>query len=309
MTISLQYQAETLTWGQFIARTPRFSIALDGYVSGGPRFDPLTPRASFNHHDQVNRLATRATCGQVLMALRQGLFSCFRNEQGPQAVVYVNDCDEDVCTSWALLKHHYLAEGAVNPLLNRLVAMEDALDSTAGAYPFPKDMPALRELAWVFEPYRQFRASGRLQFQVPQEFRSVISDVEHRILQHIAGRGHEVPLDTRYDVLGGGPRWSLVREVGAQARTGMFSDGIKVFVTARELASGKMAYIIGKMDHFNPLDLVRLTKTLNETEHCLANDQWGGGDMIIGSPRNAGSGIAIEQLTQLMNQAMARCLT
>jgi len=305
MSILLYVQMETLTWGQFVARAPRFSIALDGYVSGGPRFDALTPKASFNHHDEVDRLATRATCGQVLMALRQGLFGCFRDEQGPHAVVFVNDCDEDVCTSWTLLKHHYLAEGAMNPLLNRLVAMEDALDCTAGAYPFPKDLPALRELAWVFEPYRQFRTSGRLGLKNVGEYRSVIVDVEHRILQHIAGRGKEIALDTRYERIGGGQKWALVKEVGAQSRTGMFSDGVRVFVSAKELPNGRMQYIVGKMDHFNPLNLVKLTKHLNELDGCKADDCWGGGNMIMGSPRNAGSNLTIEQISDLMNKAMS----
>lgn len=55
--------------------TEPFSIALDGYVNVGPRFDHEGPRVNFNHHEEVDRLATRATCGQVLMAIRQGLFT------------------------------------------------------------------------------------------------------------------------------------------------------------------------------------------------------------------------------------------
>lgn len=31
------------------------------------------PRANFNHHEGVSRLETRATCGQVLLAIRMGL--------------------------------------------------------------------------------------------------------------------------------------------------------------------------------------------------------------------------------------------
>jgi hypothetical protein len=241
------------------------------------------------------------------MSLRQGFFRRFRDEQGPKATVWVNDCDEDVCTSWTLLKHHYLAEGTMNPILNRLVAMEDMLDCTAGAYPFPKDLPVLQELAWVFEPYRQFRSSGQLDRKDPSAYRSVICDVEHRILQHISGHGQKVPIDTRYERIGGGKDWALVREVGAQARTGMLSDGIKIFVSVRDRPDGKYTYVIGRMDSFHPFNLLRLTQRLNELEGNT-DDLWGGGPTIIGSPRNYGSTLSIEALSFLVNAEAERFL-
>lgn len=300
--IDLVVDFRTLTWDQFNTEVPRYSIALDGYVRGGPRFDAKQRRANFNHHEEVDRLATRSTCAQVLMALRQGLFNSFRDGDGPTAHVYVNDCDEDVCTSWTLLKHHYLAEGAINPLLNRLVSMEDSLDCTAGAYPFPKDLPALRELAWVFQPYRQFRLSGQLDRKDPKAHREIIADVELRILAHLTGRGKELPLDTRYERIGGGPGWAMVREVGSQARTGMLSDGIQTFVSVRERSDGSYGYVIGKMAAFLPLDLSQLTQELNERESNPL-DLWGGGDIIMGSPRNSGSRITPSELTEIMNSA------
>lgn len=308
--IDLIIDLQTVSFDAFVQKAAPFSIALDGYVYGGPRFHAKGPHASFNHHEEVDRLATRSTCAQVLMSLRQGLFTRFRKDGNPTALVHVNDCDEDVCLAWTLLKHHYLAEGSINPILNRLVAMEDALDCTAGAYPFPKDLPALREMAWVFEPYRQFRSGGMLDKRDPSSYRSVISDVEHRILQHIAGRGHEVPLDTRYEVVGGGTGWSMVREKGAQARTGMFSDGIRTFVAVRDRGDNRYTYTIGKMSPFNSLDLVALTERLNDMEGGGGEyfedeaDYWGGGNMIIGSPRMYGSKLTLDQITQVMNEAL-----
>jgi hypothetical protein len=300
--IQLTVDLRTLTWEQFCTQAPSYSIALDGYVRGGPRFDATSPKANFNHHEDVDRLATRSTCAQALMAIRQGLYGCFRTSDGPMANVFVNDCDEDVCTAWALLNNHCLAEGAVNPLVNRLVAMEDALDCTAGAYPFPKDLPALRELAWVFQPYRQFRLSGQLDRRDPSAYREIIADVEHRILQHVTGKGKELPLDTKYKRVGGGQHWTAVNEMGAQARTGMFSDGIRIFVSVRERPDGRAAYVIGKMAPFIPLDLTKLTDTLNAMEG--SEDKWGGGDTIIGSPRQSGSLITLEELAGVMNEAV-----
>jgi hypothetical protein len=301
--IQLNVDLKTLTWGEFRRQAPQYSIALDGYVRGGPRFEAKTRRANFNHHEDVDRLATRSTCAQVLMAIRQGLFKCFRNDGGPIADVYVNDCDEDVCTAWTLLKHHHLAENAINPLVNRLVAMEDALDCTAGAYPFPKDLPVLRELAWVFEPYRNFRLSGQLDKKDPTAYRGIIVDVEHRILRHLTGNGDELPLDTRYERIGGGPGWAMVKEIGAQARTGMFSDGIQTFVSVRERTDGHYVYVIGKMAPFLPLDLGMLCARLNKIESTVY-DLWGGGDTIIGSPRNRGSNIPMNEMTEVMNELL-----
>ncbi len=294
--------ATSFSWEAFKQAVPKFSIALDGYVHEGPRFDKDKVIVNFNHHEGVDRLATRATCAQVLMAIRQGMFASFRNADGPQANVYVNDCDEDVCTSWFLLNNHHMVEGTMNPMINRLVSMEDALDSTAGAYPFPVDLPALKELAWVFEPYRQFRASGKLELRDPNSFRSIITDVENRILRHVSGRGNSVlSLDTRYDLIGGGNGWAMVKEVGTYARTAMFSDGIKAYVSVRERSDGNWTYTIGKLSPFIPFDLLKLTEILNKTDEAVTeNNKWGGGDNIMGSPRATGSLLSPENLDKII---------
>lgn len=288
-------------WESFVEMAPEFSIALDGYVIGGPRFDAGKCMANFNHHEGVDRLATRATCAQVLMAIRQGLFKTFRQNGAPHAIVYANDCDEDVCTAWYILKHHAVCEPSMNPLLNRLVMMEDALDATAGAYPYPADLPALRELAWVFEPYRQFRGSGQLAKRDSRAFRGVVEDVELRIARHVSGHGQEIPLDTRYERVGGGTGWTMVKEIGAQARTGMFSDGIRAYVAARELGDGRYTYTVGRMSPFIRFDCGEIFDRCNEEEWLLGNgDVWGGSEMVGGSPRVGASKIQPQRMQEIV---------
>lgn len=292
-----------LSWEKFLEDCPQMSIALDGYVGVGPRLDLKKMVVNFNHHEEVDRLATRATCAQVLMAIRQGMFSSFRNEAGPFANVFVNDCDEDVCTSWFLLNNSHMVTHAVNPLVNKLVSMEDALDSTAGAYPFPAELPALAELAWVFAPYRQFRLNHGLEGRDSAAFESIIMDVELRIMQYITGHGKSIPLNTKYKVIGGGSGWTMVEEIGMHARTGMFGDGIQAYVSVRYLQNGNYGYTIGKLSPFIPHDLLKLTNRLNELDPAVKDgNRWGGGNNIIGSPRATGSALNPETLHKEMEE-------
>lgn len=292
-----------ISWEAFTQYEP-YSIALDGYVADGPKFtEENGPKANFNHHENCDRLATRATCAQVLMSIRQGLFKRFRKDGVPHVTAYVNDCDEDVCTSWFLLKNQVWAGQPLNPLLNRLVMMEDALDATAGAYPFPADLPVLGELAWIFEPYRQFRLSGAMYAgTLPQRtssYRSIIEDVTNRIERHITGNGLSVPLDTRYERIGGGEGWAMVREIGAQARTGMFADGISAYVSVRERGNGRYTYVVGRMSPFIPFNCERIYTECNKLV-AADGDVWGGSNTIGGSPRVAGSKITPDEMIKIV---------
>lgn len=294
-----------ISWQEFLSSHPSYSAALDGYVNVGPRFDNQKIMVNYNHHEEVDRLATRATCAQVLMAIRQGMFSRFRDHEGIKLNVYVNDCDEDVCTSWFLLNNSHMVASTMNPLINKLVSMEDALDATAGAYPYPADLPALQELAWVFEPYRRFRAAGQLEVRNAHNFHTIICDVEDRIRAYSVGRGKSIPLDTRYDIIGGGNGWVMVNETGSHARTGMFSDGVKAYVAVKPRKDGNWTYTIGKLSPFIPFDLLKLTKLLNEEDFAVSEvDRWGGGNNIMGSPRVAGSKLDPDMVTKLIKEIL-----
>lgn len=303
MKIQLIVKPKTppMSWDEFCVEAPPFSIALDGYVSGGPEFEPFGPRANFNHHEEVNRLATRATCAQVLMAIRMGLFKSFQKNGKPYARVYVNDCDEDVCLSWFLLNNPWLVIDSVNPMVNRLVNVADMLDTTAGAYPFSKDMPFLEELAWIYQPYRSFRLSGALDQKNTKAFASIITDVSLRISQHIVGRGSRISLDTRYELIGGGKDWSMISEIGEYGRMGAFSDGVTAFVAVRERESGIFTYSIGRLSPFIPFDIRLIFCKLNAAEKIIGPDRWGGGDTIGGSPRVSGSKLTPSEVQEIIN--------
>ena len=308
VTLEMRPEDTPRSWDAFRSEAPPRSIALDGYVAAGPRYDASGPWLNLNHHEEVDRLSTRATCAQVLMAIRQGLFDRFRTADGPDARVWVNDCDEDVCLSWFLLAHGYIAEHALNPLLNRLVSMEDTLDATAGAYPYPPDLHVLRELAWVFEPYRRFRMDGRLDRKDAAEYTDVVVEVEHRILAHLGGEGGSTPLDMRYERIGGGNGWALIREVGAQARTGAFGDGVRAYVMVRPRAGNAWTYTVGRMSPFVPFDVPAILAALDaaEPEPRMPGDHWGGGNTIGGSPRVSGSRLSPSDVARIVEEVLRR---
>jgi hypothetical protein len=287
-------------WEEFCATHDPYTIGLDGYVAAGSRFDPAGPRLNLDHHTEVDRLATRATCAQALLAIRQGLFECFGDGHGPRAEVCVNDCDEDVCTAWFLLTHADLTAPGKSPPLDRLVSLVDVLDTTAGAYPIPSDLSSLKELAWVFAPYHCFRRGGELDRRQPEGHSGVVAEVTSRIERHLDGRGGSYPLDGRYERLGGGPGWAMIREIGAQARIAATADGIRAYVAVRERSDGRWAYVLGRASPFVPFDVPALLRALNAAEGA-GNDRWGGSNLVGGSPRVRGSKLSPREVERIIN--------
>ena len=293
------------------------AIALDGYVYGGPFYCRKGPHINFNHHERVDRLATRATCAQVMLAICQGLFHTLDDDKGePQGDVYVNDCDEDCCTSWMLLKHGKkilklldetdLERQHVITRLNRLVWKEDLLDATAGAYCFRPERPIIQKIAWIFKPYRIFRlAGGTREHRDADSFRAVMDAVENRILQYIEGQGKSIILETNYERIGGGKNWVMVREIGMHARTGMFVDGIRAYVSVRRRANGMHDYTIARMSLFIKFPVSRFQNRFNKIEKC-ERDKWGGSDICIGSPLVAGSNLSPAFVEKEINRILAR---
>lgn len=296
-----------LTWTEFVKWAPPYSMALDGFVAGKPRFMKRGPYRNLNHHEDVAALETRATCAQALMLIRAGLVEEVFSLRGtPRVTLFVNDCDEDVCTADFLFHNLPLVRSTMNPLLNRLVYMEDMLDTTAGAYPFPTDLPSLRELMWVFEPYHRFRASGQLDQRDASAFEGVVVEVGHRIKAHILGKGGQIDIDPRYEVIGGGKGWRMIKTVGIHGATGAFADGLRAFVTMRERPDGRFVYSLRRTaDFIDALPIPRIVRIANQVEKC-STDRWGGRTTASGSPRVGGSRQNPDELARLIASCQYR---
>lgn len=231
------------------------------------------------------------------MALRGGL-----TEEFPDPTVFVNDCDEDVSLSVALLEEPWAAEAVTNPRLNQIVTLEDMMDTTGGAYGYPLKMPLLHEILWVFEPYALCRSSGELDRREAATFERVIRDIGVRVKLFVAGRGQKItPNGTTEVIKTGSGDWALIREHGPHARLDTFARGIKKFVAYRERPDGRLVVTIGRNSHYRRFPVGKILARLNEVEDLTRNvDRWGGGDLIGGSPRIAGTGLKIDDIFKIV---------
>jgi hypothetical protein len=292
-----------IKWEDFVNSKPSFSIALDGYVKGPPRFLIQGPYANFNHHEGVARIATRSTCAQVYFYIRLGLLDTYQKNGEPNARVYINDVDQDVCLSCWLLKNSDKLVGLrFENVLFQLILFEDILDTSAGAYPINPDNPAIRRQAWIYQPYTQARADGSIYNMSKKEMKDVLRSVCDRIDAAIGGRSGEIELDTRYEKIGGGPGWQLIYEEGPYARTKLFYEKVKAYVALLENREGTYAYTIGKMSPFVMFPLERIYGALNKAEGLSSQENcWGGSAIIGGSPRKTGSRLSPKKVQKVIN--------
>lgn len=296
-----------LTWDQFKATKPPYSIALDGYVSGPTKFTHHGPYANFNHHEDIDRMATRSTCAQIYLSITLGLFDTFKQNGKPTAHVFVNDADQDVCLSCWLLKHKEIARSlGWEDRIARLLILEDFVDASAGAYPLDDLNDSLiRQQAWVFEPYTNARSKGMLNLMTGVDMVNLIETICDRLTLFSEGESGEIDLDTRHQVIGGGPGWVMAIETGIYTRTELYASGIKVFVGMSRRKDGNYTYVIGKMSPFVPFPLLEVYEALNSAEKTVSqNNAWGGSDIIGGSPRKTGSRLEPDKVESIINRVL-----
>ena len=293
-----------LSWANFVASHPIGSIALDGYVKEPPLYEPDGHYLNADHHAGVDRLATYSTAQQLFVKIRMGLREAFTRDGifGPH--VFANDCDQDVALAWFLLDNIDAAENP-SPELNGLVETAGRLDATAGAWPC--DLKTREQLAWVFEPYTDFKASGGLQNHDNDQYTSVIYGIGERIHAHLRGQGRSVELETDYEVIGGGPGWSMIVEHGKDGRIGAFQEGIKAYIIVKKLAGGKWRDTVGKVSEFVTFNVPKTLARFNFVEGCVGSaSRWDGSNLVGGSPRPYGTDLPPGVLEEEANRVNYR---
>lgn len=296
----------TVSWKEFCSLTPPCSIALDGFVVGGPRWDERMLRANFDHHSGVVREATMSTAMQVMFAIKGGLME----RLGGEASVWVNDPDQDTSLATWLLARHDLFDGVQShPHINRLLALNDRLDITGGAYPMRLDDEILAMHAWVFEPYTELRTSGRLATADETVMQNCIEATHGRLSSVLMGqsgrRTIRQDVTVLHDSLHG---YKILNETsGNEARYVMFAHGMNAFVSlVATRPDGRFVYSIGRRSQYIDFPLEDIFVSLNHAEKLSGNDEWGGSDIIGGSPRLAGSSLPWTHVQQVIDECLAR---
>lgn len=288
------------TWDEFTHASPLCSIALDGMVRGGPRFDPVSRRINFDHHDGVVREATMSTAKQVFFAIKGGLIKIFH---GTTVHIFVNDTDQDTSlATWLLLNHALFEQTKSIPSISRLLELTDRLDVTGGAFPMELDDQLLRRHAWVFEPYTSLRKSGELARADAGILQDNLEAIIHRLDRFMMGESGETELDTRHVILYDDPRFRIVDEIGGNdARYALFAQGMDAFISiVARRSDGRIVYTIGRRSRYIDFPIPQCYAALNEAEKFSSEKGWNGSDIIGGSPRDLGSGLPWEQVRDII---------
>ena len=112
----------------------------------------------------------------------------------------------------------------------------------------------------------------------------------------------EIDLDTAFETIGGGDGWQFIIEGGPYARTKLFSEGVKAYVSLLEEREGSYSYTIGKMSPFIKFPITRIYAALNKAEKLSSKDNcWGGSPIIGGSPRRTGSRLSPDKVEKVIN--------
>lgn len=284
---------------------PANSIALDGFCNGGPFLAVKAGKYNFDHHDGILRLAARATCGQVQVAINLGLLDNFQDKGLIKGHIWVNEIDQDTALAiWLLLNPSHSAGAPLNALVN----VEGNLDATAGSYPYYPNLSVMESIFWIFQPYDLLRTEGRLFNLSANEMLTLLQALMANIMQFVIGQGQKVGADMAYELIKSGTGWAMVKEIGRQARYGLYRDGINCYgiTLGHNKETGTYRYVIGKRSNLvaPEFDLEKLYDYLNQLEGITQEnpDRWGGSDSVGGSPRNSGSKLNPNELFEAIQK-------
>ena len=292
-------------WDELPPRT----IALDGAVAG-PRIDAEGKRYSFDHHASCVRLATAATCRQVLDALLLGLAPS-------EFTVLLNDVDADsALAAWLLARRDVALAADALPRTRAVVAAVAEADAHGPAYPL-ENPGLLFGCLDALASARAARAAGYPQGgdaalsaalrgldawwaagapeAVPHDGSGTCSAAPCEDAGASAGESREA-LDLAPQIEDRGA-WSLVRANGGAGRTdgatALYASGRTRLVFVAPLGDGRWRYSLAKRsDLVGGFPLRRLYAALNAAEATARGatlgpgQTWGGGSSVGGGPRD-----------------------
>lgn len=300
-----------MPWEEFTQQAPQSSVALDGVVLGGPRYDENKLHLNLDHHDGVVREATMATCMQALYAIKGGMMKRFLSGSKDGKVhIFMNDTDQDSTLAYLLLAHSEQFEGiASNPLVNRLLELTNRADITGGGFPMKINDQVVKQRNWLFQPYTGLRKSGKLAQANAEMLRDNLEAMERRFEKFLMGQSEEIDSDTRHEILYKSPfGWWLVDEIGGtDAREYLFSQGMDAFLSiVATRPDGARVITAGRRSRYVPYPVRELYGVYNEAEGLPADKGWNGSDIVGGSSRQFGSKLTNPRLIELTDTHLER---
>lgn len=301
--ITLHYKGTTESWDTFTRAYPPNAIALDGFVSGRPRFQMmgLGPFRNFNHHEDVDRSTTLATCEQARRAILLGLYDTFQKNGVPDANLWVNDCDEDVCLASWLLMHPTRAS---EPLVRTLSQIEDLLDSSSGMFPMPHTTELLGKVRWIFEPCFSAKKGFAHNPDMIEHPLNLIEFVHARIDKFLLGQAKEIPAQQSYQLLSVGHKgWRFYIPNGSQVRAALVAEGCRAGVAQLpSQGEGCFRYSLWRLSEYvEHFPVGAILSHLYKIE-----PGWGGSNIVGGSPRPHDSKIPPDQLAIIIDSFLGK---
>jgi hypothetical protein len=270
----------------------------------------------FDHHHPDDPHGTRSCCHQTLTAIENGSFIAAADAAIPHVIhERMIDCDQDVCLTQWLSRNwrKLLADPSLLEKMRALVEMEDTFDIYAGFVPVDFDDPEqdtlFRQQVWIFEPYSAWRKNGKAADAL--EMAMVMNEVSKRIDAYAAGTAQLGEIDTDYKELDSGFGWMMIDEASGQQAKHELLNEARVVIAVADLGDNRWRHTISQVDEeFLPMtvvpvaaDLEGLCEYLNYIDGIApdATDRWGGRKgIVIGSPKQAKSGIKPETLTKIV---------
>lgn len=307
----MQARKPAIAFEELEHRYGPYAIGLDGSVFGSSRIKKAERRtiANFDHHKNVDRLRTPATCGQIWEYVTSGAFET-DFPRGENVNIFLNDCDPDVIWSTFLLQYAPFVKNASQELREQLgafVTISNVIDISGGVSRFDPQLEIVKRLRWINDPYAQLRTSGRITTADSEKFREVIETGHHRIIKTLCGKGELQALDTTYEgIIYDG--WAFVTKEGYDARGQMLQDGIPFILSrlSKPYANGNWGYSLNVLDPESSLNLHPLCNRLNQAEREVGGAMdWGGSNRHGGSPRGLGTKLTQEQLVSIITAAVS----
>lgn len=294
----------SLTWDEFRAQMPARSIAIDGFVDHPPEYDFTSLHFNFDHHRGIPRTAMLCTAEQVREAIHDGILELLMPTGLEIVHVWMLDNDPDVALSKYALEFPWNVKPRVNPAVNRLFGHVGLMDKRNGLVDLPRGLPIVGQVAWMFEPYWEYRLSGAIDRKVSTEHMRVVEDVCARINDFVAGRGKSTEINEGYETLYRGDGYEVVRETGAHSRMKMARHGLRAFVSSRQTPEGRWVYTLCRYAPFTfwfPVPEIAAFLNQDEEPDC----HFGGGDIVYGNARGRGSHRGPEELARAIDSYLA----